>query len=196
MDDHLAAFEAFRRSAFHVLTKPYRTGSLGVRFDAFAGAYDEARSVSPANRSAAKDFFERHFVPAKVQADNAGLVTGFYEPEVEASPVRTDQFTVPLLARPGDLIDIDGANRPEGMDEYLAFARDTPQGPVEYFDRGQIERGALAGKGLEPDAERTGAIRLGQDMKGRTAEGFIRREVIVHFPAGKIGEGFFEEKGR
>ena len=29
-DDHLAAFEAFRRSAFHVLTKPYRTGALGV----------------------------------------------------------------------------------------------------------------------------------------------------------------------
>ena len=43
-DDHLPAYEAFRRSAFHVLTKPYRTGSLGVRFDAFAGAYDEARS--------------------------------------------------------------------------------------------------------------------------------------------------------
>lgn len=148
-DDHLPAYEAFRRSAFHILTKPYRTGSLGVRFDAFAGAYDEARTVSPANRSAARAFFERHFVPAKVQAENAGLVTGFYEPEVEASPVRTDEFTVPLLGRPSDLIDIDGANRPEGMDEYLAFARDTPQGPVEYFDRGQIERGALTGKGLE-----------------------------------------------
>lgn len=148
-DDHLPAYEAFRRSAFHVLKKPYRSGALGVRFEAFAGAYDEARSVSLPNRKGARAFFERHFVPAQVQAENAGLVTGFYEPEVEASPVRTDQFTVPLLARPADLVDIDGANRPEGMDDYLAFARDTPQGPVEYFDRGQIERGALAGKGLE-----------------------------------------------
>jgi membrane-bound lytic murein transglycosylase A len=148
-DDHLPAFEAFRRSAFHVLNKPYRTGSLGVRFDTFADAYNEACTVSPANRSAARAFFERHFVPAKVQSETLGLVTGFYEPEVEASPVRTDEFTVPLLARPADLVDIDDANRPQGMDEYLAFARDTPQGPVEYFDRGQIERGALAGKGLE-----------------------------------------------
>ncbi|TIM88418.1 MAG: transglycosylase, partial [Mesorhizobium sp.] len=36
---------------------------------------------------------------------------------------------------------------------YLAFGRATPDGPVEYFDRGEIERGALvkslAGKGLE-----------------------------------------------
>ena len=63
--------------------------------------------------------------------------------------MRTEEFTVPLLARPADLVDIDDANRPDGMDDYLAFARDTPQGPVEYFDRGQIERGALAGKGLE-----------------------------------------------
>ena len=148
-DDHLPAYEAFRRSAFHVLNKPYRTGSLGVRFEAFVGAYDEARTVSPANRSEARAFFERHFAPVQIRSENPGLVTGFYEPEVEASPVRTGEFMVPLLSRAADLVDIDEANRPEGMDDYLAFARDTPQGPVEYFDRGTIERGALAGKGLE-----------------------------------------------
>ncbi|RWB54435.1 murein transglycosylase A [Mesorhizobium sp.] len=150
-DDHLAAFAAFRRSAFHVLTKPYRTGSLGIDFNAFAGTYAEARSVSPANRSQARSFFERHFVPVLVPADNggAGLVTGFYEPQVEASPVRTERFVVPLLSRPADLIDIDDKNRPAGMDPYLAFGRDTPAGPVEYPDRGAIERGALSGRNLE-----------------------------------------------
>ncbi|UCI08192.1 murein transglycosylase A [Mesorhizobium sp. B1-1-8] len=148
-DDHLAAFAAFRRCASQVLTKPYRTGALGIDFNAFADAYDEARSVSPANRSEARAFFERHFMPALVTSESgAGLVTGFYEPEVEASPVRTERFGVPLLARPADLIDIDDGNRPAGMDPYLAFARNTPDGPVEYFDRGEIERGALAGKGL------------------------------------------------
>ena len=150
-DDHLAAFEAFRRSAFHVLTKPYRSGALGVDFDAFAEAYAEARTVSPANRPQARAFFERHLVPALVRAESggAGLVTGFYEPQVEASPVRTQRFSVPLLSRPADLVDIDDANRPSGMDSYLAFARQTPDGPVAYFDRGEIERGALDGKGLE-----------------------------------------------
>ncbi|MCA0015318.1 murein transglycosylase A [Mesorhizobium sp. B292B1B] len=149
-DDHLAAFEAFRRSAFHVLAKPYRGGALGVDFDAFAGAYTEARAAPPASRSEARSFFERHFVPMLVRPETgAGLVTGFYEPQVEASPVRTERFAVPLLSRPADLVDIDDANRPDGMDPYLAFARRTPDGPAEYFDRGAIERGALAGKGLE-----------------------------------------------
>ncbi|RUU63475.1 transglycosylase, partial [Mesorhizobium sp. M2C.T.Ca.TU.009.01.2.1] len=115
-DDHLAAFAAFRRSAFHAPVKPYRTGSLGVDFNAFAEAYAEARAVSAPNRSQARSFFERHFVPMLVRGENgSGLVTGFYEPEVEASPVRTGRFTVPLLSRPADLTDIDDGNRPAGM---------------------------------------------------------------------------------
>ncbi len=79
----------------------------------------------------------------------SGFVTGFYEPVVEASPVRTDRFTVPLLARPADLVDVDDANRPPGLDPYLAFGRATASGIVPCFDRGEIERGALAGRGLE-----------------------------------------------
>ncbi|MER8685613.1 murein transglycosylase A [Mesorhizobium sp. M1136] len=150
-DDQLPAFDAFRRSAFHVLTKPYRSGALGVHFGAFAEAYAAARTVSPANRLEARSFFERYFVPAHIGAENGGpgLVTGFYEPEVDASPVRTRRFSVPLLTRPADLVDIDDGNRPSGMDPYLAFARAAPNDPVEYFDRGEIERGALAGQGLE-----------------------------------------------
>ncbi|QDC01557.1 murein transglycosylase A [Mesorhizobium sp. 8] len=150
-DDLLPAFEAFRRSAFQVLTKPYSTGALGVDLIAFAESHAAARAVSAPNRSQARAFFERHFVPALVRPDtgNRGLVTGFYEPEAEASAVRTAEFTVPLLARPADLIDIDDTNRPQGMDPYLAFARHTQPGPVEYFDRAAIEGGALAGRGLE-----------------------------------------------
>lgn len=150
-DDHLAAFAAFRRSAFHILAKPYRSGSLGVDFNAFSEAYEAARTISLANRLQARAFFERYFVPATIGAEGGGpgLVTGFYEPEVEASAVRTERFAVPLLARPADLVDVDDANRPAGLDPYLAFGRVTPNGPVEYFDRGEIERGALAGKGLE-----------------------------------------------
>jgi len=150
-DDLLAAFEAFRRSAFQVLTKPYRTGALGVDFAAFAEGHDAARTVSAPKRSQARAFFEQYFVPALVRPDSGdrGLVTGFYEPEAEASAVRTAEFTVPLLARPADLVDIDDTSRSQGMDPYLAFARHAPSGPVEYFDRAAIEGGALAGRGLE-----------------------------------------------
>lgn len=150
-DDQSAAFEAFRRSAFHILSKPYRTGALGVGFSSFAAAYAEARELDTVSPAGARAFFERHFVPAFVVPEGrvAGFVTGFYEPEVEASAIRTEVFGVPLLSRPADLVDIDDGNRPEGMDPYLAFARDTPDGLVEYFDRPAIEQGALAGQGLE-----------------------------------------------
>lgn len=150
-DDSSAAYEAFRRSAFQSLVKPYRTGALGVAFPAFAAAYEEARLKPALAGDEAKAFFERHFVPHRIGPEEGeqGFVTGFYEPEVAASPVRTDRFRIPLLSRPSDLLDIDDANRPAGLDPYFAFGRAAADGIVEYHDRGAIERGALAGMGLE-----------------------------------------------
>jgi len=146
-----AAYSAFRRSAFRALEKPYRTGSLGVEAASFAGAFAEARQVEALDDCGARSFFERHFRPFLIEPDSgAGLVTGFYEPQAEASPVRTGRFVYPIYGRPDDLVDIDDANRPAGMDRYLAFGRRTADGAIEeYHDRRAIERGALAGRGLE-----------------------------------------------
>ncbi|MGI6855607.1 murein transglycosylase A [Mesorhizobium sp. 1B3] len=150
-DDPAPAFAAFRRSAVRSLEKPYRTGTLGVEAQAFAAAFAEARAVPELGSAPARDFFERHFVPHAVKPDgrDRGFVTGFYEPEAEASPGRTGRFRFPLLARPSDLVDVDDANRPAGFDPYLAFGRAAEEGIVEYHDRRAIEQGALAGKGLE-----------------------------------------------
>jgi len=146
------ALAAFSRSAHQAALRPYRTGSLGVQFEAFAEAYAEARSLShPVGLSEARGFFERHFLPFHVLPDAGehGHVTGYYEPETEASLVRTDVFSVPLYRRPDDLIDVDDQDRPAELDPYLAFARRDDNGPVPYWDREAIERGALKGRGLE-----------------------------------------------
>lgn len=152
-DNLLPAFQAFRRSAFRILEKPYRAGASGVTCEALAQAFAAAREVPALSEPQAREFFERFFRPAFVRPDRGrekGLVTGFYEPEVEASPARTERFSVPLLARPADLAEVDDENRPAGMDPYLAFARRMPDGTLaEYFDRAAIEGGALAGRGLE-----------------------------------------------
>lgn len=150
-DDAAAAFAAFRRSAFHVLDKPYRSGSLGVAFESFAPAFEAARQIAQPSAAAARGFFESHFVPHHVAPDEgaSGLVTGFYEPEVEASPVRSASYRIPLLSRPPDLVAVDDENRPAGLDPYLAFGRQTDAGIVEHPDRQAIERGALSGFGLE-----------------------------------------------
>lgn len=151
-DDHLAAFAAFARSAHRVVEKPYRTGGLGIDCAAFADAYAEARKSSQPDKSSARAFFERHFIPCRIQPSNGaeqGFVTGFYEPVAAASLVRSEKFAYPLYARPADLVDIDDGNRPANMDPYLDFGRSTEDGIVEYFDRAAIEQGALSGQNLE-----------------------------------------------
>ncbi len=146
------AFDAFRRSAGHHAIKPYRTGALGIRSSGFGDAFDAALAVPRLDEAAARLFFETWFDPYAIRPDDrpTGFVTGFYEPEADASPVRTDRFRFPILARPDDLVDVEDDARPEGLDPYLAFARRRPDGRiVEYPDRRAIEQGALAGRGLE-----------------------------------------------
>lgn len=144
-DAQAGAFAAFRRSAFHALGKRYRTGALGITAEAFEPAFADARRSATLEDSQARAFFERHFVPCRVSG-GPGLVTGFYEPVAEASPVRTARFAVPLLERPADLVDIDDANRPPGFDPAIAFGRSGPGGIEAYADRRAIETGAIEGK--------------------------------------------------
>ncbi len=149
-DDHRQALSAFRRSAFQTLVRPYGTGSLGVEFGEFAVAYGDARTVGIATRQAARSFFERHFVPARIVDEDGGpgFVTGYYEPEVTASPVRTEMFCIPLLRRSHDLVDVNDLNRPSTLDRAFAFGRAAPDGIEEYPDRRAIERGALDAEAL------------------------------------------------
>jgi membrane-bound lytic murein transglycosylase A len=146
------ALSAFARCARQAETRPYRTGSLGIRFEAFAEPFAEARRLMlPISESDARAFFERYFLPFRIRPETGGrgFVTGYYEPEAEASPVRTAHFTVPLYRRPPDLVDVDESNRPQGFDPSIAFARRAGEGLVAYHDREAIERGALEGLGLE-----------------------------------------------
>lgn len=143
-DDHDAALAAFARSAGRALQFPYRSGALGVEAGAFAPAFAEAAGL-PAFAGRGRQFFERHFSPFLVSAGD-GFVTGFYEPQLAAAPVRSAAFQVPLLAPPGDLVKIDDGNRPAGFDPGLAYGRATGSGIVEYHDRAAIENGALGAR--------------------------------------------------
>jgi membrane-bound lytic murein transglycosylase A len=145
-DEAAGAYVAFRKSALYMAEAPkrYRSGSLGLRAEAFGAAFEEATAL-PDCPSA---FFERHFSPCFVSpapADN-GFVTGFYEPELAASRVETPSFRFPLYARPDDLVDLDESNRPADMQSSFAFGRHAAGGIVEYFERREIECGALRGR--------------------------------------------------
>jgi membrane-bound lytic murein transglycosylase A len=150
-DDHLAAFEAFMRSALYASDNRYKDGGLGVSFKDLKPALKASLFAFVMDGPDAKMFFEHWFVPAlaKPEPGKQGHVTGFYEPVVKASRKKTAAFPVPLYRRPEDLVEINDSTRPAAMDPYFRFARKTAEGLKEYPDRGEIERGALAGRGLE-----------------------------------------------
>lgn len=150
------AFSAFRRSAPDLLAGRYKGGTLGLDPASYRETAEAASAISddPGDGDA-RAFFEEHFValalsPEEGSPRRSGFVTGYYEPEVEASPVATSKFQTPLYAKPDDLVKVDDVNRPPGMDESFRFARRLSSGLIEeYADRPAIERGALAGRGLE-----------------------------------------------
>jgi membrane-bound lytic murein transglycosylase A len=100
---------------------------------------------------AARQFFETNFVPVRIRklGDSAGFLTGYYEPIVDGSRFPTREFTVPLYRRPRDLVAPgvpDGAPFPNTG---RALRRTAEGELVPYYDRGEIEDGALDGQHLE-----------------------------------------------
>jgi len=142
--DHSKAFAAFQRCAAHALQKPYRETSFGASHEDWLPAYKAALLLKSANQKIARTFFETHFCCYQGQAD--GFVTGFYEPEVQASETQTDVFSVPILSRPADLIKIDPEKAYDGIPKGTRFARQNGDGSVEiYDDRPAIEMAARHG---------------------------------------------------
>jgi len=151
-DDHRAAFDAFLVSARRMLDKPYKTRALGIESAALLNTARAAFHMGQVGTSQARVFFEDNFVPHRFKdtaVETAGFLTGYFEPLVPASRHKTPRFTVPLYRRPPDLVDVGAHNRPAGMASSFRYARKTPQGLEEYFDRAAIQSGALNAKGLE-----------------------------------------------
>ncbi|MEP0521763.1 MAG: MltA domain-containing protein [Hyphomicrobiales bacterium] len=167
-DTHLDAFRCFLVSAekFRTDGKYPKTKLSGVDGKALSGIFQRALEDSRQIQSdaAAKGFFEKHFVPVSVPAPSEypeewpGLLTAYYEPVLEGSRSRSPEFSVPLLRRPSDLIEIktdaDRAKLPQHWPEGLRFGKSVDGKIKPYFDRSEIEgksysQGALAERGLE-----------------------------------------------
>ncbi|WP_419907097.1 murein transglycosylase A [Hoeflea sp.] len=131
--------------------KPYKTGSLGLEWRDFTPAVAALGEQPPAREAEARRFFEAHFIPLKVSPGDGGqgFVTAYYEPEIDASPVRTEKYRYPFHARPDDLVAVNDANRPPELDPAFAFARQRDGGICEYPDRRMIDSGYLDGRGFE-----------------------------------------------
>jgi membrane-bound lytic murein transglycosylase A len=132
----------------------------------------DAERVDAANALEVRTFFESHFIPYRVAAadgNDAGLVTGYYEPLLQGSRERTARFSVPLYAEPDDLLTVDlGELYPELKDKRVR-ARVEGRRVVPYWRRAEIERGAapLSGKALVYVADPVEAFFLEIQGSGR-----------------------------
>ncbi len=149
-DDHLEAFKCFQLSAHRMVHKAYSTKSLGVNAQHLQKIALTCLEVSKPDKQIARNFFEEFFIPHRFQnQETQGILTAYYEPVVAASKTKTGSFRFPLYRRPVDLVDIDDHNRPEHINKSFAFARQTSGSLTHFFDRAQIQAGALENKGLE-----------------------------------------------
>ena len=132
------ALAAFRLSCKSV-TK--RTDKSGLTNPAdWIGVCSQAAYVQ---QGAAAAFFQSAFDWVRV-GDGKAFATGYFEPEIAASPVQAPGYNVPIYVVPPDLT---RCALPTGQ---TGRGRIDENGQcVLYFSRAEIENGALAGKGLE-----------------------------------------------
>lgn len=140
-DDHEQALAVFQRTCAKSGKPPDTPIKTAIRSALADLCLSTAEYDGRANR-----FFEDHFLAVKIAG---GFLTGYFEPELEASRERIPPFIHPLYRRPADLVDIRDVTPPEGWDPDLSFGRFEGRRLVPYHDRKAIDRGALVGKHLE-----------------------------------------------
>lgn len=134
------ALAAFRRSCPALLK---RTDGSGLTQPGDWTA--PCAAAATANDPAA---FFATLVPVRIQ-DGQGLNTGYYEPELAGSLTRAPGFTIPLYKRPPDLIEADLGLFADSLKGRKVRGRVESSAFVPYFDRAEIDGGALSGRGLE-----------------------------------------------
>ncbi len=150
-DDHGAALETFRRSCDRILSaSPARALDAKTGDAIHYGTVSDWQPVcrealTPDAASNPQRFFETRFQPFAVTAENGptGLMTGYYEPEIEASLARQGPYQTPLLAKPDDLQRLDLGEFDPSLKGETIRGRLEAGRFVPYPDRASINRGAL-----------------------------------------------------
>ena len=136
-DKAARALAAFRISCGALQRRP-DTSELAPGPD-WAGVCAEAATLSDVH---AASFFYHRFDWVQVGTGTA-FATGYYEPELAGSRVRAPGFETPIYRTPADLTRCYGPNG-------TGRGRINHEGQCElYYTRGDIEDGALQGRGLE-----------------------------------------------
>jgi membrane-bound lytic murein transglycosylase A len=81
--------------------------------------------------------------------DGRVLFTGYYEPIIEASLTRSEEYATPVYAQPRDLIEVPLEQFAERFKAERVFGRLEGRRLLPYWTRSEIRNGKLSGQGLE-----------------------------------------------
>jgi membrane-bound lytic murein transglycosylase A len=151
-DDHLAAYKAFRVSCRPIAAQqkpPADPKALGA---SLRDPCRVAKSLELSEEAKARAFFEEHFLPLRISklGEGEGFVTGYYEPIVDGSRTENEVYKVPVYRRPSNLFVRGTTQSSAGLpNKGQVFRKIGRRKLVPYYDRTEIEDGAIAGRGLE-----------------------------------------------
>jgi peptidoglycan lytic transglycosylase A len=149
-DDHLAAFKAFLKSCPTVIKAAKRDRGADTHRSELAAVCRKAVALKDPTRAKARTFFETHFAPHRVVYKSpSGFLTGYYEPVLKGSREAKGRYRTPIYQRPPDLVNVVDETERASKDKGLSHLRKTADGLEPYPTRADIEKGALAGQGLE-----------------------------------------------
>jgi membrane-bound lytic murein transglycosylase A len=151
-DDHLAAYKAFRTSCKPIAAQTRPAAEPKALGASLRDPCLVARGLELADAARAKAFFEAHFTPLRISrlGEGEGFVTGYYEPVIDGSPTQNEVYNVPVYRRPSNLF-VRGTNQgsPGLPNKGQVFRKIGRRKLVPYYDRAEIEDGAIEGRGLE-----------------------------------------------
>ena len=111
-----------------------------------------AKSLELSDGARAKAFFEEQFTPLRISrlGEGEGFVTGYYEPVIDGSLTQNEVYTVPVYRRPSNLFVRGTRQSSAGLPNTgQVFRKIGRRKLVPYYDRAEIEDGAIEGRGLE-----------------------------------------------
>jgi membrane-bound lytic murein transglycosylase A len=152
-DDHATAFATFLESCRALNGSRQSSAESSTIADALRAVCVRAVAAVPLEEDGARKFFEDNFRPLRISklGDSDGFLTGYYEPIIPGSRVPTGEFTAPLYRRPPNLVAAGRRRLGDAFPSKGVFVgrRVGRRKIVPYYDRGQIEDGALDGWHLE-----------------------------------------------
>lgn len=156
-DDMRASVRAFARSCQAMLRRDddravgpdARMGTIGQWRDVCQTAVE--LDIDSLRKEDARTFFESSFRPyLSGNGDNPeGLFTGYYEPELNGQLTRGGDFQTPLYLKPDDMVTIDLGEFRDDLKGTKLVGRVSGDRVKPYFNRAEIEDGALADRDLE-----------------------------------------------